>query len=100
MEKSRLLTIHAVAVELETCVIEHEVDSAPSGVFPHAHYIPQTVHVVPKDILLGSCEVLPTSRLKGFDLLLSHVDQEREIRRVTPQTDYKMISLLSSVHEK
>lgn len=43
--------------------------------------------IIPKDVLLRSSESLTTSRLKLLDVLLSHVDQKRQIGRVTPETN-------------
>jgi hypothetical protein len=46
------------------------------------------VKVISEDVLLGSGERLPTGRLKLPDVLLGHIDEERQIGRVTPKADY------------
>lgn len=42
--------------------------------------------MVAENVLLGSGKVLTTGGLKVFNVLLGHVDEQREIGSVTPET--------------
>lgn len=49
--------------------------------------------LVTQDVLLSSGQVFTTGTLQLLDVLLAHVDQERQIGRVTPQADCARSSL-------
>lgn len=49
------------------------------------------MEVVSEDVLLSGSEGLSTGRLELLDVLLGHVDQERQIGRVTPETDLSQL---------
>lgn len=85
---SQRRTINHVTVQFESSVIENEVDSAAGFAAEVLNGVPEFAHVVAQDILFGSSEVVSARRLKGFDLLLGHVDEKGEIGRVTPQANY------------
>jgi len=68
-------TINAIAVQLEASIIENEVNAPASLVTEILDSIPKLMEVVPKNVLLGCSEVIAASGLKGFDLILGHVDE-------------------------
>lgn len=81
------LTVDAVAVQLEPGVIQYEVDSSTSVVPQIQDSLPETLQVVPENILLCSSEVVAAGGLERLDLILSHVDEERQIRRIAPKAN-------------
>jgi len=52
------------------------------------------VQVVSENVLLGSSKMLTTSRLELLDVVLGHVDEERQVGRVTPKADYNQPTVL------
>ena len=80
-------TIDAVAVQLEPSVVEHKV-YAPAGVCAQADDgLPETLHVVSENVLLGCSKVGASGGLKRLDLVLRHVNEKRQVRRVAPEAD-------------
>jgi hypothetical protein len=51
-------TINAVAVKLETSIVKDEIYSPTSFIAKNFHSFPETVEVVPEDVLFGSGEVV------------------------------------------
>ena len=104
--KFRTLAIDTVAVKLKARVIEDEIDAAalalagdPVGlvdigvdvadlVLEFLDELPELLKVIAEDVLLGLGEVVAAGALQALDLLLRHVDQEREVGRVAPQADW------------
>lgn len=74
-----------VGVELETGVVKNEVDAAALEV---DNELRELIEVVAENVLLGGSKVVTTSRLKGLDVVLGHVNEQRQVGRVAPQTDY------------
>ena len=50
--------------------------------------IPQLTKMVPENVLLSGGQMIPASRLKGLDLVFRHVDEERKIRGIPPETNW------------
>ena len=56
--------------------------------------------VVTQNVLLSRGEVIPSSRLELLDVLLGHIDEERQISRIAPQAnlsqleEYKLVLFL------
>lgn len=72
-------TIDTITVQFEASIIKNEVYS-PAGLLPKLpDVVPQTVHVIAKNVFLGGCEGIPTGRLKRFNLILGHIDQKGKI---------------------
>lgn len=79
------LTVDTIAVKLKPCVVQDEVDSA-SGLLPEVfHLLPEFVEVITQDVLLSGREMVASSGLKRLDLLFRHVDQKRQICRISPE---------------
>jgi hypothetical protein len=73
-----------ITVKLETGIIQNKVDPASL----HAsNLFGDLVEIVTQNILLGSRQVLSSGRLQLLDVLLGHVDQQRQVGRVTPETN-------------
>ena len=87
--------IDHVAVQLESGVIEDKIDSS---IFHLGNNIPKCVHVVSENVGLGGSEVLSSGRLESLDVLLRHVDQQREIGRVSPQADCERQRIVSGYY--
>ena len=68
-------TKDTVAVELESSVVQHEINATASLPAEIPHDLPEARKVISKDVLLGRSEVVTTSRLKLFDVFFSHVDE-------------------------
>jgi len=81
------LTIDEVAVKLETGIVKDKVDPSSTLVLELFHGLPQLGEVVVKDVLFGPSELFATGSLQPLDLLLGHVDKQRQVRRVTPQAN-------------
>ena len=81
------LTINKIAVQLEPGIIQHKIDPTTSRDLEGLHRVPQLRKVVSKDVLLGSRKVGTPSRLETFDLLLGHVDKQRKVGRIAPETN-------------
>ena len=85
------LTIDTVTVEFETSVIEDKVDTSTLTIcaltFQFFDDLPKPVHMITKDIFLCVAERVAAGRLERFDLFLSHVDEQRQIRRIAPKAD-------------
>jgi hypothetical protein len=45
------------------------------------------VQVVSENVLFGSSKVFTPGRLELLDVILGHVDKQRQVGRVTPETD-------------
>lgn len=76
--------IDQITVQLETGIVENKVDST---VLDGHGVIGELVKVVSKNVLLGRSEMFTTGRLELLDVLLGHVDQQRQVGRVAPQAD-------------
>ena len=70
------LTIDAIAIQLESGVIEHEVDATARVRSQVDDCFPQALHVVAENILFRRCEAVAACRLQRFDLLFRHVDEK------------------------
>jgi hypothetical protein len=51
--------------------------------------------VVTEDVLLCSCQVVATGRLQGTNLVFRHVNEQREIGRISPEADCRNVSRYS-----
>jgi len=78
------LTIDEVAVKLETGIVEDKVDPSSTLVLELFHGLPQLGEVVIEDVLFGPSELFATGSLQPLDLFLGHVDEQRQVGRVTP----------------
>ena len=79
-----VLTIDKIAVEFETGVVKDKVDPSSTLTLEFFHGLPQLGESVVKDVLLGPSELVAAGSLQLLDLFLGHVDEQRQIRRVTP----------------
>jgi hypothetical protein len=64
--------VNKVAVQLETGVVEHKVDSTVLDLHDE---IDQLVEVVADNVLFGRSEGLLTGRLKLLDVVLAHLGE-------------------------
>lgn len=67
-----------------TGVVEDKVNPATLDV---GNVVGKSTEVVSENVLLGRGEVVTTGRLELPDVLLGHIDEERQIGGVTPETD-------------
>jgi hypothetical protein len=81
---SKVLTIDEVAVELETGIVEDKVDPSSTLILEFLSRSPTIGEVVVENVLLGPSELFAAGSLQPLDLLLGHVDEQRQIGRVTP----------------
>jgi hypothetical protein len=51
--------------------------------------------MVSKDVFLCRSEVITASRLKRFNLLFSHIDEQRKICGISPKADWNETQYLS-----
>ena len=79
-----VLTIDEVTVEFETGIIKDKIDPSSTLTLEFFHRLPQLGEVVIKDVFLGPSELFAAGSLQPLDLLLGHVDEQRQIGRVTP----------------
>jgi hypothetical protein len=70
------LTINAIAIQLESGVIEDEVDATRSFFTGILDHLPQMLHVISENVALGRSQMIASCGLERTDLLFSHVDQE------------------------
>ena len=49
---------------------------------------PKMIQIITQNDLLGCCQVITFCRLQGFDLFFSHVEEERQIRGISPETNW------------
>lgn len=88
-------TIHTVAIQLESRVVQNEVYSSPISLPHRLDTIPKAIHIIAQDIFLRGSQMLATCGLERFDLFFGHIDEERQVCRIAPQTDYgSALSLL------
>jgi len=79
--------VHAIAIQLKSSIIKHKVDSTARLLTELFRALPKLVEVITKNIFLGGSEMVTPGGLEGLYLFLGHVDQEREISRVAPETN-------------
>lgn len=84
-------TVDHVAVKLEASIIEHKVDPTTGVATEVTDDLPKTANVVSENVLLCSSKMFTTGGLQLPDILLGHVDEEREIGRVTPEADLRQL---------
>jgi hypothetical protein len=80
-------TIDAIAVQFKSSVVEYKIYSASCLVPDIFDAVPKLVEMISKNIFLGGREVVASCRLKRLDLVLGHIDQKREISRISPKAD-------------
>jgi len=74
-----------ITIKFEPSIVQNKVDPASL----HASDLfGDLVKIVTQDVLLGSRQVLSSGRLQLLDVLLGHIDQQGQVGRVTPETDY------------
>ncbi len=93
-------TVNAIAVQLETRIIENKIDAATRLVAEFLDTVPQLIGMISKDVFLCRSEVITTSGLKRFDLLFSHIDEQRKVCGISPKADWNESQYLrkNSVH--
>ena len=69
-------TIDEVTVELETGIVEDEVNPPSALGLEPFHSLPQFREAVVEDVLFCPCKLFTTGSLQGLDLLLGHVDEQ------------------------
>ena len=75
----KVLTIDEVTVELKTGIVKDKVDTSSSLALEFFHSLPQFGKAVVEDILLGPGEMFTVCGLQLLDLLLGHIDEQRQI---------------------
>ena len=79
------VSVNHVTVQFETGIVEDKVDSA---ILDGEDVIGEFGKVVSENVLLSGGEVVTTGRLELLNVLLGHVNEKRQVGRVTPETDY------------
>ena len=87
-------TVNAIAVQLETRIIKNKIDAATGLITEILDRVPKLVEMISKDVFLCRCEVITAGRLKRFNLLFSHIDEQRKICGISPKADWNEVQYL------
>ena len=69
-------------------IVEDEIEPA---ILHLSKQVPNLIHLITKNVLLGISKVFTTSRLQVPNVIFSHVDEERQVRRVSPEADLRQL---------
>ena len=81
-------TIDHVTIQLEACIVKYKINSATCFLSQIFDSRPKTIQIITQNVLLGCCQVITSCWLQGLDLFFSHVDEERQICGISPQTNW------------
>lgn len=93
----QIVGVDAIAIELESGVIQDEIDATAGLSAQRGDGFPELFEIVSEDVLFSGGEMFTTGGLEISDVFLGHVNEEGEIGGVAPTSKLSKEQLVRQV---